>query len=79
MAIKILIVIFFLFIVFSLFSAFYYMVKGDKDNDGKMVRRLSWRVGLSLVFFLLLVIAMKTGIIEPHPISPGAVHQTTEK
>lgn len=75
MVVKILIVLFFLVIIYSLFSAFYYMVKGGKDDDGKMVRRLSWRIGLSLVFFLLLVVAMKTGIIQPHPISPGAVEQ----
>lgn len=72
---KILIVVFLLFIIYSLFSAFYYMAKGGVGDDTKMLKRLSWRIGLSLVFFLLLVVAMKTGLIEPHPISPGAVYQ----
>jgi formate hydrogenlyase subunit 3/multisubunit Na+/H+ antiporter MnhD subunit len=74
MALKIIIVIFFLVILFSLFSAFYYMVKGGKGDDEKMVKRLSWRIGISLLFFLLLVLAMTQGWIKPHPISPGAVH-----
>lgn len=76
MAVKILIAVFFLIIIYSLFSALYYMFKGGKDDGGKMVRQLSWRIGLSLAFFLLLLVAIKTGIIQPHPISPGAVHQT---
>ncbi|MCF6264459.1 MAG: twin transmembrane helix small protein [Xanthomonadales bacterium] len=72
---KIIIVVFFLAIVYSLFSAFYYMVKGGEGDDDKMLRRLSWRIGLSLLFFFLLLIGMKTGVITPHPITPGAVYQ----
>lgn len=76
MLFKFIIVVFFLVILYSLFSAFYYMVKGGEGDDDKMLRRLSWRIGLSLLFFFLLVLGMKAGIIQPHPISPGAVYQT---
>ena len=69
---KIIIVIFLLAIIYSLASAFYFMVKDDGDST-RGVRSLSWRIGLSLVFFVLLVIAMKTGWIKPHPITPDFI------
>ncbi len=71
---KIIIVIFLLVIIYSLGSAFYYMVKDDSDST-RGVRSLSWRIGLSMVFFVLLVIAMKTGWIKPHPITPDFINK----
>jgi hypothetical protein len=66
--IKILIVIVLLLIFVSLFSALYYLMKGDTTE--KTVKALTWRIGLSLGLFLLLMLAFSTGIIGPpnaHP------------
>jgi hypothetical protein len=37
----------------------------DKGDSKKMVRALTWRVGLSVVLFLLLMAAWAAGIIQP--------------
>ena len=66
--IKIVIVIVLLLIFVSLFSALYYLMKGDTTE--KTVKALTWRIGLSLGLFLLLMLAFSTGIIGPpntHP------------
>lgn len=52
-------------ILFSLFRALYFLATGDK-NSNKTVNNLSWRIGLSIVLFLLIVLAMMMGWIEPH-------------
>ena len=64
MAIKILIIVFLITIVYSLGSALYYLVKDHGDGD-RTVKRLSWRIGLSLVLFLFLWLANYLGWIEP--------------
>lgn len=71
---KIIIIIFLFAIIYSLGSAFYFMVKDDSDST-RGVRSLSWRIGLSMVFFVFLVIAMKTGWIKPHPITPDFINK----
>ena len=66
--IKIVIVIVLLLIFVSLFSALYYLMKGDTTE--KTVKALTWRIGLSLGLFLVLMLAFSTGIIGPpntHP------------
>ena len=66
--IKIVIVIVLLLIFVSLFSALYYLMKGDTTE--KTVKALTWRIGLSLGLFLVLMLAFWTGIIGPpnsHP------------
>ncbi len=40
-------------IALSLFSALYHLFKGD-DKNNRMVKALSWRVGLSITLFLIL-------------------------
>jgi hypothetical protein len=53
-----------LLIMISLFSALFSMIKGD--TSGKMVRSLSWRIGLSVFLFILLIIGQATGVITSH-------------
>ena len=65
MAIKILIIVFLITIVYSLGSALYYLVKDHGEGD-RTVNRLSWRIGLSLVLFLFLWLANYLGWIEPN-------------
>lgn len=55
------------FILFSLGSALYFLVK-DKSDSNRVVRALTWRIGLSFVLFILLFIAFAFGWITPHSI-----------
>jgi hypothetical protein len=65
MFLKIIIVIMLLLIIGSLFSALYYLLKGQ-SNDIRVVKALTIRISLSLVLFLLLMLGFYTGIIG-HP------------
>jgi hypothetical protein len=58
-------------IVASLGSALFYLVRGKGDSR-RMVRALTFRVGLSLVLFVLLMLAWYMGIINPHDIQPAS-------
>lgn len=59
----------FLAILYTLASSFYFLVKDQGDGD-RTVRRLSWRVGLSLGLILLLWLGFHLGIIEPQGVDP---------
>ena len=61
---KILIILFLLVIMYSLASSFWFLVR-DKGQGDRTVKRLTWRIGLSLVLFLLLWLAFQMGWIEP--------------
>jgi hypothetical protein len=58
------IVIFIVFILGSLFSALYYMIR-DKGQSTRTVRALTWRVGLSIALFLMLMLGSYFGLITP--------------
>lgn len=64
---KAFILLIFLGILASLGSALVHLVRDDRRTDG-MVRALSWRIGLSVVLFLLLLLAWRTGMISPHAV-----------
>ena len=50
------------FILFSLFSALYFLLK-DKGNSTRTVKALTVRVVLSITLFVMLLIGFKTGLI----------------
>jgi hypothetical protein len=52
-------------IVASLGSAAFQLGSG-KGDSGKMVKALTWRIGLSVALFLVLIIAWRAGLIRPH-------------
>ena len=56
------VLIFIAFILFSLFSALYFMLK-DKGRSTRTVKALTIRVALSIVLFLLLLASFKLGFI----------------
>jgi Protein of unknown function (DUF2909) len=61
---KYVIVVFIIFILGSLFSALYYMIR-DKGQSTRTVRALTWRVGLSIALFLMLMLGSYFGLITP--------------
>jgi Protein of unknown function (DUF2909) len=52
-------------IVASLGSAAFQLASG-KGDSGKMLKALTWRIGLSVALFVVLLVAWKAGIIKPH-------------
>ena len=64
MIFKIVILSLLLVVLISLGTALAAMAKGDKSD--KMVKALSWRIGLSAAIFILLLIGQATGLITPH-------------
>ncbi len=75
---KILFVILFLIIVASLGSALFHFVHNknkDPDVSKKILNALTMRIGLSLVLFILVVIAIATGLIKPTGIG-SRIHPT---
>ena len=67
--IRALIVVLLLAIIASLGSGLYHMVAARGDSS-RMVRSLAWRVALSAVLFLLIILLWWLGLIEPHGIIP---------
>ena len=65
--IRILVVAFLIIIVLSLGSALFALSRPGGDS-GRMVRALSWRIGLSVALFLLLLLGWHFGLIQPHQI-----------
>lgn len=59
---KILVILFAIFIVASLFSALFFLIK-DKGRGERMVRALTLRVALSVGLFAMLMLAYYFGII----------------
>ncbi len=70
MLFKIVIVALFIVIVATLFQGLWFLFK-DRGESTRTVRALSWRIGLSLVLFLLLMLGYWLGWIHPHGIQPG--------
>ena len=68
MLMKAVIVIFLIVIIYSLGSALYYLARDRKNDEMRVVKALSWRIGLSLLLFVLLFVAYGMGWITPHTI-----------
>lgn len=66
---KVLILLTFGVILYTLASSFYFLVR-DSGEGERTVRRLSWRVGLSLGLVIMLWIGFQLGWIEPQGINP---------
>jgi len=65
---KILVLLGFLAILASLGSALFFMMRTGRDDAARgrrMARALAWRVGLSVVLFVCLLLAWKLGYIQP--------------
>ena len=67
---KIIVVLFLLAIVGSLFSGLFFLMK-DKGASERTVKALTVRVSLSVLLFILLMIGFATGLLQPHGAIPG--------
>ena len=57
-----LVVLMLLAIVGSLFSGLFFLYR-DRGDGQRMARALTWRIGLSIALFLLLLAAFRFGVI----------------
>jgi hypothetical protein len=64
MLVKTVIIIFLFVILYTLGSSFYFMVK-DKGQGDRMLKRLMWRIGLSIFLLLVLYVFFLLGWIQP--------------
>jgi hypothetical protein len=68
MLVKSIVILFLLIILYSLGSALFYLVR-DKGSDSiRVIKALTWRISLSMLLFILLLIAFSFGWIVPHSI-----------
>ena len=67
MIFKIVILSLLVIVLISLGTALFAMAKGDKSD--KMLKALTWRIGLSVGIFILLLIGQAMGFITPHGLS----------
>ena len=69
---KYLVLLAFLAILASLGSALFFMARNGRDNKAQgahMARALAWRIGLSVLLFLCILLAWKLGYIQPTGLS----------
>ncbi|HSW93820.1 MAG TPA: twin transmembrane helix small protein [Gammaproteobacteria bacterium] len=69
MWVKLVIILFLLVILYSLGSALYFLThERTKADADRVVKALTFRIGLSLLLFILLFVAYAIGWIQPHGI-----------
>lgn len=65
--VKLGVILFLLFIVYNLGAGCYYMLY-DQGQSDRVVKSLSWRIGLSILLFALIALGIYTGVIQPHTV-----------
>ncbi|MEM8547625.1 MAG: twin transmembrane helix small protein [Pseudomonadota bacterium] len=61
---RLIVILLLLGIVVSLGSGLFYLTR-DQEDSGRLVRALTWRIGLSVLLFGFLILAGIMGWIEP--------------
>ncbi|GAB6140990.1 hypothetical protein JCM14076_17190 [Methylosoma difficile] len=73
--IKIIVIISFLLILASLANALYNLIiRKPEERSKNTVKALTVRIGLSLLLFIFVAIAVSTGLIKPHGIG-AKIHE----
>jgi len=67
---KIIIIAFLLAIIWCLASSFVFLIQ-DKGEGDRVVWRLTWRIGLSMLLFVLIFAAYQLGWVKPS--TPGPI------
>jgi len=73
MTAKLVIIFFLLAIAYTLGSSFWFLIR-DRGAGTRTARRLAWRAGLSLILFLIIMLAIYTGWLKPG--SQGPIRYT---
>jgi len=68
MLFKSIIIILLLMILVSLGNALYHMVRKERNPDG-VVNSLTYRIGLSVLLFVLIIFGSYMGWVTPHAIT----------
>lgn len=63
---KLLVALVFIAILFALGSAMFQLLNPKSADRKGMAKSLTWRIGLSIVLFLFLLLAHQFGWITPH-------------
>jgi hypothetical protein len=66
MIFKLLVIALLISTLYALGSALFSLLRGNDGDSERMVKALTWRIGLSLGIFILLMIGYATGLITPH-------------
>jgi len=69
--VKLGVILFLGFIVYNLAAGGYYMLT-DKGKSERVVKALSWRIGLSILLILLIAAGIYSGLINPGGFGAGA-------
>ncbi|HAS85625.1 MAG: twin transmembrane helix small protein [Candidatus Competibacter denitrificans] len=67
MMFKIVVIVLLLMILASLGSGLFFLIN-DRGKNRRTVKALTFRIGLSVALFLLLMLAYAAGLIKPHGI-----------
>ncbi len=79
MWIKIIILIFFALMLYSLFSGLFYLVK-DRGQGTRTLKALTARISIWVLLFVLLCVGLYTGVITPsNSVRPPWAQPTTSK
>ncbi len=65
MLVKLGIILFLGFIVYNLGAGCYYMLT-DQSKSDRVVKALTWRIGLSILLIVLIMLGIYTGVITPN-------------
>jgi len=68
---KYLVIAMLLLILISLGKALFHLTSSNAQDGAKMVKALAWRIGLSVLLFVLLFVAYYSGWIDPQHVVPG--------
>lgn len=68
---KLLVLLLFIGILVSLGSGMVYLVRDSGKDSKRVVKALTWRIGLSIALFIILLLAWANGLIEPHGLMPN--------
>lgn len=62
---KILIIVVFLIILYNLFAGLKYLFS-QRHDEAKLLVKLKWRIGLSVLLFIFIILGFLTGIVQLH-------------
>jgi len=62
---KLVVIVLLLVVIFSLGQALFFLIRDEGKSD-RMMKSLTWRIGLSVFIFILLLIGQAMGLIQPH-------------